>query len=51
MYGYIYLIVNNVNGKTYVGKRKLYNKNWYTNGTNNVCTSECPIGYKPGRVL
>ena len=26
-------------------------KHWYTNGTNNVCTSECPIGYKPGRVL
>lgn len=30
MYGYIYLIVNNINGKTYVGKRKLYNKNWDT---------------------
>lgn len=28
MYGYIYLIVNNVNGKTYVGKRKLYKKAW-----------------------
>ena len=28
MYGYIYLIVNNVNGKTYVGKRKLYKRNW-----------------------
>ena len=26
-------------------------KHWYTNGVNNVCTSECPIGYKPGRVL
>ena len=26
-------------------------KHWYTNGTNNVYTSECPIGYKPGRVL
>lgn len=28
MYGYIYLIVNNVNGKTYVGKHKLYKKAW-----------------------
>ena len=28
MYGYIYLIVNNVNGHTYVGKRKLYKKAW-----------------------
>ena len=26
-------------------------KHWYSNGTNNVCTFECPIGYKPGRVL
>ena len=26
-------------------------KHWYTNGTNNVYTSECPIGYRPGRVL
>ena len=32
MYGYIYLIVNNVNGKTYVGKHKLYNKNWNEDG-------------------
>lgn len=32
MYGYIYLIVNNVNGKTYVGKRKLYNKKWNEDG-------------------
>ena len=32
MYGYIYLIVNNANGKTYVGKRKLYNKNWNEDG-------------------
>ena len=32
MYGYIYLIVNNINGKTYVGKRKLYNKNWNEDG-------------------
>ena len=32
MYGYIYLIVNNVNGKTYVGKHKsskLYNQDKY----------------------
>jgi len=28
MYGYIYLIVNNLNGKTYVGKHKLYKKAW-----------------------
>ena len=28
MYGYIYLIVNKVNGHTYVGKHKLYNKKW-----------------------
>lgn len=28
MYGYIYLIVNNVNGKTYVGKHKLGKKKW-----------------------
>ena len=28
MYGYIYLIVNNVNGKTYVGKKCLRNKSW-----------------------
>ena len=27
MYGYIYLIVNNVNGKTYVGKRMFRSKN------------------------
>ena len=32
MYGYIYLIVNNVNGKTYVGKRKLYKRNWNEDG-------------------
>lgn len=32
MYGYIYLIVNNINGKTYVGKRKLYNKKWNEDG-------------------
>ena len=31
MYGYIYLIVNNINGKTYIGKKKLYNPKteWY----------------------
>lgn len=30
IYGYIYMIVNNVNGHTYVGKRKLHkNKQWY----------------------
>jgi len=28
MYGYIYLIVNKVNGKTYIGKRKS-SKEWY----------------------
>lgn len=28
MYGYIYLIVNNIDGKTYVGKHKLYDKKW-----------------------
>lgn len=28
IYGYIYLIVNNVNGHTYVGKHKLYKKKW-----------------------
>ena len=28
MYGYIYLIVNKIDGKTYVGKHKLYNKKW-----------------------
>ena len=28
MYGYIYLIVNNINGKTYVGKHKLYKRAW-----------------------
>lgn len=28
MYGYIYLIVNKVNGKTYVGKHKLYKRAW-----------------------
>jgi group I intron endonuclease len=28
IYGYIYIIVNNVNGKTYVGKKRLYKKNW-----------------------
>ena len=32
MYGYIYLIVNNVNGHTYVGKRKLYKKAWNEDG-------------------
>lgn len=30
IYGYIYMIVNNINGHTYVGKRKLHkNKQWY----------------------
>lgn len=28
MYGYIYLILNKINGKTYVGKHKLYDKKW-----------------------
>lgn len=28
MYGYIYLILNKVNGKTYVGKKKLYRRKW-----------------------
>ena len=28
MYGYIYLIVNNINGKTYIGKKKLYKRAW-----------------------
>ena len=32
MYGYIYLIANNVNGKTYVGKRKLYKEAWNEDG-------------------
>ena len=32
MYGYIYLIVNKLDGRTYVGKRKLYNKNWNEDG-------------------
>lgn len=34
MYGYIYLIVNNINGKTYVGKRKFRSSNqkWSTDG-------------------
>lgn len=27
-YGYIYLIINKINGKTYVGKHKLYDKKW-----------------------
>lgn len=31
MYGYIYLIINNVNDKTYIGKKKLYGikEKWY----------------------
>lgn len=32
MYGYIYFIVNNISGKTYIGKRKLYNKKWNEDG-------------------
>ena len=34
MYGYIYLIVNKLDGRTYVGKRKFRNKNqkWDTDG-------------------
>ena len=28
MYGYIYMIVNKINGKTYIGKHKLYKKAW-----------------------
>ena len=32
MYGYIYLIVNKIDGKTYVGKRKLYKKSWNEDG-------------------
>lgn len=28
MYGYIYLTINKVNHKTYVGQKKLKNKNW-----------------------
>ena len=26
-------------------------RHWYTNGVDSVLTFECPIGYKPGRVL
>lgn len=91
MYGYVYLILNKVTGKTYVGQHKSSNtwskdtymgsgkkmskeycennrkaqkeyasradyvnpasgRHWYTNGTVNVFTYECPIGYKPGMV-
>ena len=33
MYGYIYLIVNNANGKTYVGQKKSYKtKSWNEDG-------------------
>lgn len=32
MYGYIYLIVNNVNGHTYVGQKKLHSKSWNKDG-------------------
>lgn len=32
MYGYIYLIVNNINGHTYVGQKKLYSKSWNKDG-------------------
>lgn len=32
MYGYIYLILNKVNGKTYVGKHRLYKKTWNEDG-------------------
>ena len=32
VYGYIYLILNKINGKTYVGKHKLYNKKWDEDG-------------------
>ena len=31
-YGYIYVIINKVNGKTYIGKRKLLYGNWYSDG-------------------
>lgn len=31
-FGYIYLIVNNVNGKTYVGQKKLHSKQWNNDG-------------------
>lgn len=32
MYGYIYMIVNKINGKTYIGKHKLYKKAWNEDG-------------------
>lgn len=28
MYGYIYMILNRINGKTYIGKKKLYKKSY-----------------------
>ena len=27
--GYIYLIVNKLNGKTYIGQKRLYTKEWH----------------------
>ena len=30
--GYIYLIVNKINGKTYVGQKRLYTKKWNEDG-------------------
>ena len=30
--GYIYLIINKVNGKTYIGQKKLYSKSWDKDG-------------------
>ena len=28
-----------------------YGKHWFTNGTNNICTHECPVGYYKGRIV
>lgn len=60
MYGYIYMILNKINGKTYIGKHKSHPKknwssevnkgrHWYNNGIDNVFTYECPEGFTLGR--
>lgn len=52
MYGYIYMIMNKINGKTYVGQRKstkLYYDDKYMGSGKYLNPGEEPNGWVPGR--